>query len=124
MSCLKLHCFKSHFLNVELASFSKLVHKNGVYFVSTRRSQPKLAFNSSFNFKCKSTGSFCVAKDTVRSSEGTGGGEDGEDLELEYLAPGGEVYKKTLRLVESAMFAGVSGLAYILSNSLSVEVES
>lgn len=117
MSCLKLHCFKPHFFNAKLANFSKLVHKNGLYFVSIRRNQQKLAFNSSFNFQCKSAVSFCVAKDTLWSSEG----EDREDLELEYLAPGGEVYKKTLRLVECAMFAGVSGLAYILSNSLSVE---
>lgn len=39
----------------------------------------------------------------------------------EYLAPDGVVYKKTLRLVEGAMFAAVSGLAYLLSNSLAIE---
>ncbi|KAJ4815668.1 Membrane protein [Rhynchospora pubera] len=45
-----------------------------------------------------------------RNSEGTSGG-DGED----------ESYQKTLRLVECAMFASVSGLAYFLSNSLAIE---
>ncbi|KAG8366521.1 hypothetical protein BUALT_Bualt17G0088600 [Buddleja alternifolia] len=39
----------------------------------------------------------------------------------EYLAEDGEVYQKTLRLVECAMFAAVSGLAFLLSNSLAIE---
>lgn len=34
---------------------------------------------------------------------------------------GDEAFQKTLRLVECAMFASVSGLAYFLSNSLSIE---
>ncbi|KAK1268828.1 hypothetical protein QJS04_geneDACA006781 [Acorus gramineus] len=38
------------------------------------------------------------------------------------LAADGPVYQKTLRLVETAMFAAVTGLAYFLSNSLAVEV--
>lgn len=33
-----------------------------------------------------------------------------------------EVFKKTLRLVECSMFASVAGLAYLLSNSLAIEV--
>lgn len=41
--------------------------------------------------------------------------------EAEYLAMDGIVYQKTLRLVECAMFAAVGGLAYFLSNSLSIE---
>ncbi|CAK9149292.1 unnamed protein product [Ilex paraguariensis] len=40
---------------------------------------------------------------------------------FEDLAPEGEVYQKTLRLVECSMFAAVSGLAYFLSNSLAIE---
>uniref|UniRef100_A0A7N0TTF7 DUF2232 domain-containing protein n=1 Tax=Kalanchoe fedtschenkoi TaxID=63787 RepID=A0A7N0TTF7_KALFE len=50
-------------------------------------------------------------------------GEDGEGSELE----GGKqedrevVYKETLRLVECAMLAAVSGLTYFLSNSLAIE---
>ncbi|VFQ95348.1 unnamed protein product [Cuscuta campestris] len=45
--------------------------------------------------------------------------EEGDGYE--YLAKDGEVFQKTLRLVETAMFASVSGLAYLLSNSLAVE---
>ncbi|KAL6570988.1 hypothetical protein OROGR_000538 [Orobanche gracilis] len=46
--------------------------------------------------------------------------EESEDFE-EYLAEDGEIYQKTLRLVECAMFAAVSALAYLLSNSLAIE---
>lgn len=43
-------------------------------------------------------------------------------MEVEdYLAIDGAVYQKTLRLVECSMFAAVSGLAYFLSTSLSIE---
>lgn len=42
---------------------------------------------------------------------------DDEDLTAD-----GEVYKKTLRLVECSMFAALGGLAYILSSSLAIEV--
>ncbi|KAK4715288.1 hypothetical protein R3W88_013626 [Solanum pinnatisectum] len=47
--------------------------------------------------------------------------EEENSEEYEYLAPDGVVYKRTLRLVEGAMFAAVSGLAYLLSNSLAIE---
>lgn len=47
--------------------------------------------------------------------------EESKDFE-EYLAEDGEVYQKTLRLVECAMFSAVSGLAFLLSNSLAIEV--
>ncbi|KAL3631292.1 hypothetical protein CASFOL_024276 [Castilleja foliolosa] len=48
--------------------------------------------------------------------------EEGESEDCEeYLAEDGEVYQKTLRLVECAMFAAVSGLAFLLSNSLAIE---
>ncbi|KAI3729575.1 hypothetical protein L6452_18236 [Arctium lappa] len=39
----------------------------------------------------------------------------------EDLTMNGEVYQKTLRLVECAMFAALGGLAYILSSSLAIE---
>lgn len=42
--------------------------------------------------------------------------------EFDDLAPDGDVYLKTLRLVECSMFAAVTGLVYFLSNSLSIEV--
>ena len=38
------------------------------------------------------------------------------------LSEDGEVYKRTLRLVECSMFAALGGLAYILSTSLAIEV--
>ena len=34
----------------------------------------------------------------------------------------GDVYQKTLRLVECSMFAALGGLTYILSSSLAIEV--
>lgn len=43
-------------------------------------------------------------------------------LGSEDLGDESEVFKKTLRLVECAMFASVAGLAYFLSNSLAIEV--
>lgn len=46
----------------------------------------------------------------------------GAVLGSEDLGEESQVFKKTLRLVECAMFASVSGLAYFLSNSLAVEV--
>ncbi|KAK9191495.1 hypothetical protein WN943_020107 [Citrus x changshan-huyou] len=42
--------------------------------------------------------------------------------EFDDLAPDGDVYLNTLRLVECSMFAAVTGLVYFLSNSLSIEV--
>ncbi|KAL9420475.1 hypothetical protein AB3S75_038116 [Citrus x aurantiifolia] len=41
--------------------------------------------------------------------------------EFDDLAPDGDVYLNTLRLVECSMFAAVTGLVYFLSNSLSIE---
>lgn len=40
----------------------------------------------------------------------------------EDLTMNGEVYQKTLRLVECSMFAALGGLVYILSSSLAIEV--
>lgn len=53
---------------------------------------------------------------------GRGGAFEASLEESEDLGRGGEVFKKTLRLVECAMFASVSALAYLLSNSLAIEV--
>ncbi|CAL1392397.1 unnamed protein product [Linum trigynum] len=44
-----------------------------------------------------------------------------DGTETDYLAPDGDVYRNTLRLVECSMFAAVTGLVYFLSNSLSIE---
>lgn len=40
----------------------------------------------------------------------------------EDLTMNGDVYQKTLRLVECSMFAALGGLVYILSSSLAIEV--
>ncbi|XP_065851697.1 uncharacterized protein [Euphorbia lathyris] len=49
--------------------------------------------------------------------------DDAENTtEFEYLAQDGVVFQNTLRLVECAMLAAVTGLIYFLSNSLSIEV--
>ncbi|KAG1364339.1 hypothetical protein COCNU_11G011660 [Cocos nucifera] len=45
----------------------------------------------------------------------------GISVEYEDLGAEGEIFGKTLRLVECAMFASISGLAYFLSNSLAIE---
>ncbi|URE31846.1 putative membrane protein (DUF2232) [Musa troglodytarum] len=59
------------------------------------------------------------AEECAHRELGDGGGilSGSEDLGHE-----SEVFKKTLRLVECAMFAAVAGLAYFLSNSLAIEV--
>ncbi|CAN6448700.1 unnamed protein product [Victoria cruziana] len=54
---------------------------------------------------------------TVYSDENLEGGEvDNVEISVD-----GDVYQRTLRLVECAMFAAVTGLVYYLSNSLAIE---
>ncbi|CAI8594083.1 unnamed protein product [Vicia faba] len=43
------------------------------------------------------------------------------DEQLQDLSPKGQVYQKTLQLVECSMFAALTGLVYFLSNSLAIE---
>lgn len=50
------------------------------------------------------------------------GDENSDLVDFEDLGEDSEVFKKTLQLVECAMFASVAGLTYFLSNSLAVEV--
>ncbi|KAF3785290.1 hypothetical protein EJ110_NYTH28354 [Nymphaea thermarum] len=58
------------------------------------------------------------SESTVSSDENSGGGEaDNVEISVD-----GDVYRSTLRLVECAMFAAVTGLVYYLSNSLAIEV--
>lgn len=66
------------------------------------------------NWKLNAATPFSIDKNNQQQDEI----EDFED----YLAEDGEVYQKTLRLVECAMFAAVSALAFLLSNSLAIEV--
>ncbi|KAK9750477.1 hypothetical protein RND81_02G200200 [Saponaria officinalis] len=46
---------------------------------------------------------------------------DDGSAQIDDLAHDGPVYQNTLRLVECSMFAAVSGLAYLLSNSFAIE---
>ena len=54
--------------------------------------------------------------------------QQNDEEEYEYarssedLTMNGDVYQKTLRLVECSMFAALGGLTYILSSSLAIEV--
>lgn len=51
-----------------------------------------------------------------------GNNEEQGMILIDDLTEDGEVYKRTLRLVECSMFAALGGLAYILSSSLAIEV--
>ncbi|XP_010477887.1 PREDICTED: uncharacterized protein LOC104756924 [Camelina sativa] len=62
----------------------------------------------------------CFAISSVSGASISGIQEDGKKEEA--VEEGDEmVYQKTLRLVECAMFAAVTGLVYFLSNSLAIE---
>lgn len=65
----------------------------------------------------------CFAISSVSGASISGNQED--ERKQEAVEEGDEVvYQKTLRLVECAMFAAVTGLVYFLSNSLAIEVFS
>ncbi|KAK3015403.1 hypothetical protein RJ639_007475 [Escallonia herrerae] len=92
------------------------------HFLSPHTHKPHLPLSSNSRLSlCKP---YCIE---LRHVKATGieahswSNEEEENLGSEDLTPGGEVYKKTLRLVECSMFAALGGLAYILSSSLSIE---
>ncbi|XP_010942225.1 uncharacterized protein [Elaeis guineensis] len=62
-----------------------------------------------------------AGKHAYKEEEEEVGDGGGILMEYEDLGVEGEVFRKTLRLVECAMLASVSGLAYVLSNSLAIE---
>ncbi|KAK6242537.1 hypothetical protein QUC31_013771 [Theobroma cacao] len=88
---------------------------------------PKLPFQSSSLFSSRNARCFKISSlskiepsvycDDEEETEGPRKGS----VEFEDLAPNGDVFRKTLRLVECSMFAAVTGLVYFLSNSLSIE---
>lgn len=109
-----------------------LLHQNRHVFF---RPNPKITLlfhsylpkNLSFPSSSTPTHSLSLPNSTFRLSSVSNSHvlhDDTEDLssELEDLAPDSAVYLNTLRLVECSMFAAVTGLAYFLSNSLSIEV--
>ncbi|XP_013657109.1 uncharacterized protein LOC106361848 [Brassica napus] len=74
--------------------------------------RPRISLVSSSNRSC-------LALSSISRASFSGNREDGKKEEAE---EGDElVYQKTLRLVECAMFAAVTGLVYFLSNSLAIE---
>ncbi|KAG1326657.1 hypothetical protein COCNU_01G005910 [Cocos nucifera] len=101
-------------------------------------SLPELSSNS-FGLNCSSSSSslslFAISlpkfqprvsisgagKHAHKKEEEEVGDGGGTLMAYEDLGAEGEVFRKTLRLVECAMLASVSGLAYFLSNSLAIE---
>nr|VDD06660.1 unnamed protein product [Brassica rapa] len=77
--------------------------------------RPRISLVSTSNRSCFALSSIS----SVSRASFSGNQEDGKKEEAE---EGDElVYQKTLRLVECAMFAAVTGLVYFLSNSLAIE---
>ncbi|CDY36087.1 uncharacterized protein LOC103835476 [Brassica rapa] len=77
--------------------------------------RPRISLVSTSNRSCLALSSIS----SVSRASFSGNQEDGKKEEAE---EGDElVYQKTLRLVECAMFAAVTGLVYFLSNSLAIE---
>ena len=65
--------------------------------------------------------SFLGIREREQEQEQEESSDDGS-AKIDDLAPDSPVYQNTLRLVECSMFAAVAGLAYLLSNSLAIEV--
>ncbi|XP_027151082.1 uncharacterized protein LOC113751316 isoform X1 [Coffea eugenioides] len=119
MPLLKLHHHHLQFLKIpKLFPISKTIPLQHSNFLLNPIYNPKLPLNSLSNVNCKIVQCVSSAKvpKWMRREE-----DERDNFELEYLAPDGEVYQKTLRLVECAMFSAVSGLTYLLSNSLAIE---
>ncbi|KAJ8548087.1 hypothetical protein K7X08_021323 [Anisodus acutangulus] len=116
MNLLKLHHHQhNHYYHSKFSSISGNSSSFSTpHFLLFHTHKPKIHFLSLHysleKFKQKNVSALTVKNQTLSDKE-----------EYEYLAPDGVVYLKTLRLVESAMFAAISGLAYLLSNSLAIE---
>ncbi|GLT63464.1 hypothetical protein SLA2020_360270 [Shorea laevis] len=93
------------------------------------RIEPKIHFKSASTplckFQCFKVSSISKFEASVYNNEEEEEEEEegpaDASVEFEDLAPNGVVYQSTLRLVECAMFAAVTGLVYFLSNSLAIE---
>ncbi|KZV57928.1 hypothetical protein F511_12534 [Dorcoceras hygrometricum] len=109
-----LHCFRQRHELVEVDISAQCL------FFPAREPKLKQLVSRGTPYGSFSGGSRCVNLHDVSPFSIGNNGEEEEEIE-EYLAEDGEVYQKTLRLVECAMFAAVSGLAFLLSNSLAIE---
>ncbi len=118
MNVLKLH-YNSKFSSISgnLSPHSSFLAPHFIFLPTHKPKILPLVLNCSLDsFKPRN-----VKGSTVKTQIWSDKEEENSE-EYEYLAPDGVVYKRTLRLVEGAMFAAVSGLAYLLSNSLAIEV--
>ncbi|CAN4121955.1 unnamed protein product [Withania somnifera] len=125
MNLLKLHHQHNHYhykfssVSGNSSPHSSLAPRHFLFFPTHKPKKNSLTLNYFLEtFKQKNVRASTIKFQTWSSKEEENS-EDSEDYE--YLAPDGVVYNKTLRLVEGAMFAAVSGLAYLLSNSLAIE---
>ncbi|XP_049364949.1 uncharacterized protein LOC125829797 [Solanum verrucosum] len=117
MNVLKLH-YHSKFSSISgnLSPRSSFLAPHFIFLPTHKPKILPLVLNCSLdNFKPSN-----VKGSTVKTQIWSDKEEENSE-EYEYLAPDGVVHKRTLRLVEGAMFAAVSGLAYLLSNSLAIE---
>ncbi|XP_059317044.1 uncharacterized protein LOC132067754 isoform X3 [Lycium ferocissimum] len=120
MNILKLHHHQhNHYYHNKFSSITENSSSfSPPHFLFFHTNKPKK--NSlSLHYSLENSKQKNVRDSTVKTQTWSTKEEDSE--EYEYLAADGVVYKDTLRLVESAMFAAVSGLAYLLSNSLAIE---
>lgn len=81
--------------------------------------RPRISLVTTSNRRCFALSSFSSSRASISSNQ-----ENGKKEEAYVSAEERDevVYQKTLRLVECAMFAAVTGLVYFLSNSLAIEV--
>ncbi|CAI9096350.1 OLC1v1032468C2 [Oldenlandia corymbosa var. corymbosa] len=122
MSLLNLHhqCFNTPKI-LHIPKTTRFYHSN--FQFNPTHNKPRIPCSSLLIFNCRNVKGLADTEAPMWTHKD--GGEEADDkngdFELEYLAPDGEVYQRTLRLVECAMFSAVSGLTYLLSNSLAIE---
>lgn len=125
MNILRFHAY--HHLQPQISQFSCNIHP--VSSTTYRKSKPCNASSPSIfshpQFPISRTNSNLKK---IRASE-IGASfwtlkdyEEDDARSSEDLTMNGDVYQKTLRLVECSMFAALGGLTYILSSSLAIEV--
>ncbi|CAH2033908.1 unnamed protein product [Thlaspi arvense] len=84
--------------------------------------RPRISLVSTSNRSCFALSSVSSTRASISGNQEDGKKEDAERNSFVSVEEGDKVvYQKTLRLVECAMFAAVTGLVYFLSNSLAIE---
>uniref|UniRef100_A0A1J3GWP9 DUF2232 domain-containing protein n=1 Tax=Noccaea caerulescens TaxID=107243 RepID=A0A1J3GWP9_NOCCA len=97
-------------------SFASSSSSSSLLSLSLQR--PGISLVTTSNRSCFALSSFSSSRASISSNQ-----ENGKKEEAYVSAEERDevVYQKTLRLVECAMFAAVTGLVYFLSNSLAIE---